>query len=106
MSQTKTQPLELGRVLITAGVDSFLQEQEESTMIAFVHQSLVRHRQHDWGVIDPDDVKVNEHALEHQARVMSSYPIPRDVSHPKETQIWVITEADRSSTTILFPSEY
>ena len=53
----------------------------------------------DWGDLDTDDLDANEDALHTDARIFSVYII-------QDTKFWVITEADRSSTTILLPSEY
>jgi hypothetical protein len=61
---------------------------------------LARHANGDNGDIDEHDRKANEYALEHGLRVLSAYRL-----HTGEA-IWIITEADRSSTTILLPSEY
>ena len=60
---------------------------------------LSRHLRGDWGEVDPHDQGVNEHAIRHGARLMRVY------TH-REKKLWVITEADRSSTTFLYPDEY
>ena len=60
---------------------------------------LRRHMSGDWGDLDSDDLDANEEALHTDARIFSAYII-------QDTKFWVITEADRSSTTILLPSEY
>ncbi len=62
--------------------------------------ALVRHSQGDWGECSPDDWQANEEALETGSRLFSVY---RDRTG---TKFWIITEADRSITTILLPSEY
>jgi hypothetical protein len=59
-----------------------------------------RHAAGDWGDVPPEDARENEHALRRGFRVMSSYPLSGGV------RVWVITEADRSSTCILLPAEY
>jgi hypothetical protein len=59
-----------------------------------------RHAAGDWGDIDPEDRGLNEQALVEGSRIFSVYALPTT-----ET-MWVITEADRSSTTALLPSEY
>jgi hypothetical protein len=61
---------------------------------------LTRHANGDWGEVDDHDRKANEHALEHGLRVLSAYTLSTG------ERIWIITEADRSVTTILLPSEY
>lgn len=61
---------------------------------------LSRHVKGDWGDLSDDDCEANEVALADGDRLLSAY-------HTKNgTKIWVITEADRSATTILLPDEY
>lgn len=61
---------------------------------------LARHAIGDWGDIGLDDAKANADALRFGARLLSSYRLTEGV------RIWVISEADRSVTTVLLPSEY
>ena len=61
---------------------------------------LDRHVTGDWGDLDPHDTRANNRALKDGDRIISNYPIGDDV------RIWIITEWDRSATTILLPSEY
>lgn len=68
----------------------------------FVFDCFTKHLHGEWGKVPPEDKEQNEWSLQHGARLMSAYEIPG-----REGQdIWIITEADRSSTTILFPNEY
>ena len=60
---------------------------------------LVRHQSGDWGDVSEEDRESNEEALLMPLRIMSSYKFSND-------KIWIITEADRSVTTILLPSDY
>ena len=61
---------------------------------------LRRHLQGDWGDICPEDAELNNDALKVGKRVHSVYPLsPTD-------KLWVITEADRSVTTLLLPNDY
>ena len=61
---------------------------------------IARHAQGDWGELDKEDVQENQLSLENGFRLLSAY-------HLKDgTKFWIITEADRSSTCILLPSEY
>ena len=62
---------------------------------------LKRHHQADWGTIDPEDQGQNEEALRMGGQLMSVYKLPRT----GET-IWIITEWDRSVTTLLLPEDY
>lgn len=60
---------------------------------------LLRHVQGDWGDLSEEDQEANADALASGGRLMSSYKMG-------EETVWVITEWDRSSTTLLMPSEY
>ena len=62
---------------------------------------LGRHVSGDWGDVPPEDAKENELSVERGFRILSSY----EVGNLGE-RLWVITEADRSSTCILRPEEY
>jgi hypothetical protein len=59
-----------------------------------------RHVCGDWGEVDAEDQQANQDALVHGSRLLSAYRTSAGV------RLWVITEADRSATTILLPSEY
>ena len=61
---------------------------------------LARHAAGDWGELGQDDKAENESALRDGLRILSAYRLADD------TRIWIITEADRSATTILLPEEY
>lgn len=69
---------------------------------------LARHLRGDWGCIDPDDAEANRLAVTEGDRILSAFPI--DPTKPcagyGENCLWIITEADRSVTTILLPEEY
>jgi len=85
----------LGRLLATPGVLRAFTEAGESPL-----GYLLRHVRGDWGEIGPEDVKENEFSLSRHLRLFSAYTLGTG------TKIWIITEADRSATTILLPSEY
>ena len=61
---------------------------------------LNRHRSGDWGIMPEDDKLENNWAVQNEARIFSAYKTSKNV------KLWVITEADRSSTTLLLPEEY
>ena len=69
--------------------------------LKFVNASFVRFTSGDWGDLCEDDKALNEDALKDGDRLMGEY-----VDKERGWKIWIITEADRSVTTILFPSEY
>jgi hypothetical protein len=87
-------PLPLGRVVATPGALKVLLEAGEDPV-----SYLARHSSEDWGELDERDRRENELSLRHGWRIVSSYPVG-------EKAIWIITEADRSVTTILLPEEY
>ena len=60
---------------------------------------LARHANGDWSEMYDEDAEANRSAIEHGERILSSYVIQGE-------KVWVITEWDRSATTILLPSEY
>jgi hypothetical protein len=64
-------------------------------------QYIRRHECGDWGDLTVADKEANERALKEEGRILSAYILPKS-----KEKIWVITEADRSVTTILLPSEY
>ncbi len=61
---------------------------------------IQRHLEGDWGDISDPDIYENLYALEHDLRLLSSYKLKNG------QRIWIITEADRSSTCVLLPEEY
>jgi hypothetical protein len=88
--------LSLGRIFASVGaIGAFAEALDESP-----DSFLSRHVNGDWGELDNDDRKANEYALRHGLRVLSVYRLSTGV------EIWLLTESDRSSTTILLPSEY
>lgn len=88
----------LGQMVMTRGVNDLIAENE--AFAKFVTQSLIRHAKGDWGDLSPEDKEENNLSLKKELRLLSAYETP---DLPK---IWIITEADRSVTTILFPDEY
>lgn len=69
---------------------------------------LARHQSGDWGCVSPEDGRANDQALRYGDRVLSAYPV--DPEQPckgwGDNTLWIITEADRSTTTFLLPEEY
>ena len=89
-----TAPFPLGRILATPGALKALREAGEDPL-----RYLSRHASGEWGDLDAHDVRENGRALKNGRRILSSYTIG-------ERHVWVITEADRSATTLLLPEEY
>ncbi|HEX8465300.1 MAG TPA: hypothetical protein VF627_11855 [Abditibacterium sp.] len=68
---------------------------------------LARHQSGDWGDVGNEDQNANDQALIEGARLLSVYTLPPEGnSQDGEVKVWVITEWDRSVTTLLLPSEY
>jgi hypothetical protein len=84
-----------GRILSTPGALAAFQDSGEEPW-----PYLDKHIHGDWGEVDEHDRKENELSLVHGFRLLSAYTLKNGV------KIWIITEADRRSTTILLPSEY
>ena len=91
---------DLGQVVMTRGVADRCAE--DSLFAFFVHKALQMHSSGNWGDVDDEDWQSNQDALNGGDRLFSAYYL--DDAHGEK--IWIITEHDRSSTTILFPSEY
>ena len=85
----------LGRILATPGALRALERANQS-----VADFLGRHAARDWGELDREDVTENEYSLAHGFRLLSSYTTAAG------EKLWIITEADRSATTLLLPEEY
>jgi hypothetical protein len=87
-----------GKTVFTRGVNDLVADNTEFAML--VIRSLARHSSGDWGDLDKEDKDANTAAVVMGERILSAYeskPLPK---------IWIITEHDRSVTTVLFPSEY
>ncbi len=80
----------------------------EATTHAHRMECLARHVSGNWGVVDAEDAATNDDAVTAGNRILSAYPI--DPSKPckgfGDNCLWIITEADRSVTTFLLPSDY
>jgi hypothetical protein len=87
----------LGSVVATPGALSLLTDAGVNPA-----EPLQRHRRGDWGEVPDEDARENELSVGRGFRILSSYRVGTN----KEERIWVITEADRSSTCLLLPEEY
>lgn len=92
---TRTPRFLLGQVLATPGAIAALEAARQTPL-----EFLSRHVTGDWGDLDPHDVQENERALMIGTRLFSAYTL---ANHQR---LWIITEHDRSVTTLLLPSEY
>ena len=85
----------LGRLMATPAALQRLAEQTQHTSWAL----LLRHWQGDWGEVCAEDAGLNDQALMDGGRLLSVY-------HLSSGTVWIITEADRSCTTLLNPEDY
>jgi len=83
----------LGKIVMTRGVHAAIAAEK-------LFGALLRHAQGDWGDVGAEDRQSNEEALLRQFRLFSVY------GASDKSKFWIITEADRSYTTILLPEEY
>lgn len=99
---------QLGQLVMTAGVSDAIAD--DTALAIFMTKSLNRHASGDWGDLGPGDAKENDNALRRgNERLFSSYKLPNAVAGPagvENDKLWIITEWDRSVTTVLWPSEY
>lgn len=84
---------QLGLVCATPGALSVLTALEIAT-------ALLRHQRGDWGDLSKEDFEENEISLREGFRILSAYPMAGG------EKFWIITEADRTVTTVMLPSEY
>lgn len=90
-----------GRCVQTSGV---AYESSISPEFALnVRKCLNRHLSGDWGDLCEDDKKLNDEAVKNEDRILSAYNLN---TSDGDNKIYIITEWDRSVTTVLFPSEY
>jgi hypothetical protein len=86
---------ELGEVVATPGALDRIRESDTSA-----NYLIRKHLALDPGCLDLHDIRENRDALAHGNRILSAYKLSTGV------KVWIITEADRSVTTILLPEEY
>ena len=85
--------LKLGKLVATPGVLAAVPKRS-------IRAAIGRHLRGDWGDVNEDDWKENDNAVKNGERVLSFYRAPDG------TKFWIITEWDRSYTTVLLPEEY
>lgn len=89
---------DLGQVVVTKGIDEKMKE--DRSFQVFVQVSIGKYVHRDWGQTSDEDAKANNRAIQNGERILAVYKQPKT-----DTTIRIITEADRSVTTILFPDE-
>ncbi len=85
----------LGRMLATPGALRAFEVADEPLL-----PYLERHARGEWGDLDEEDRRENDYSLTRHLRLLSAYRLRNG------TKVWIITEADRSATTVLLPEEY
>jgi hypothetical protein len=95
MSKTMKERFPLGLIVATPGaLRAILDAGQEPGFF------LAKHAAGDWGLCDREDSRANDYDLEHGGRLLSVYKTLLGA------RIWIITEWDRSATTVLLPEEY
>jgi hypothetical protein len=87
--------LPLGQLVITPGALAAFNKTSETG-----RELVERHRSGDWGEVGSEDWAANDRAVSGGDRILSAYKLK------DQMKIWIITEADRSATTLLLPDEY
>ncbi|MBA4150142.1 MAG: hypothetical protein H0X66_18700 [Verrucomicrobia bacterium] len=93
MSSIPTAKFELGQMVATPNALEHIPQDE-------ILRAIARHQAGDWGELTKDDRKANDQALSHGGRLLSVYRSAEGV------KFYIITEADRSVTTVLLPEDY
>jgi len=86
-----------GQIVTTKAIKKLINF--DQNLIVQISECLGRHMNGDWGMLNLEDKAANDAAIAAGGRILSQYQIDYE-------KIWVITEADRTTTTILLPSEY
>jgi hypothetical protein len=84
---------QLGQIVATPNALNHLTQDD-------ILSGIIRHQSGDWGDLGEDDRKENDLSLERGTRLLSAYQASNGV------KFWIITEADRSATTVLMPEDY
>ena len=92
-----------GRIVVTNKINMYMEQYPEFHL--FIIRSLKRHINCDWGDVCITDWNENNISLIHGYRLLSVYIKPACSEH-RQWKIYIITEADRSATTVLFADEY
>ena len=88
---------ELGQIVMTRGIAD---EMESETFAKQVTEALKKYANGNWGITCEEDAEMNDDAVKNgDERILAVYETCKG-------NIWIITEWDRSVTTVLFPSEY
>lgn len=89
----------LGQLAMTPGIERIIHLNYGNSAYHEIFKLLSRHESGDWGTVCAEDAEANNYAVRNGERILSSYLF-------FEEKVWLITEADRSVTTLLLPEEY
>jgi hypothetical protein len=92
-----TMKFPLGKIFMTPGVAALIDK--DAGLMLRIAKLLERHQSGDWGEVDEEDKLANDLSVKAGYRILSAYQVMNQ-------RVWFITQADRSSTTILLPREY
>ena len=98
----------IGRLVQTIGIVQATSK--NSKFYLFLMNCITRHKSNDWGDCCEEDWKNNDAAVIVGERILSVYNLPEDFKslgqNSRDNRIWIITEWNRTNSTVLFPSEY
>jgi hypothetical protein len=97
MSPGEAKRVEYGQFFMTRGIDAAMRE--SPVFFLEIQRAFARYIVQDWGDLCREDAKLNAWSLEHGERILAMYTTSRG-------KVYIITERDRSVTTILFAEEY
>lgn len=99
------QLVRVGQIVMTRGVQAWA---DEGLRYPYLAECLDRHKAGDWGAVLPDDWESNDLAVLEGERIFSAYALDPDKPCKgwSTNTLWIITDADRSTTTLMLPHEY
>ena len=97
-AEDPVEQFEMGRLVMTRGVADAIMD--TPSLSDYVNRSILRHNAGDWGDVVAEDAHANDEAIRSGERLLSVY------KYEGQPTFWIITEADRSATTVLRPEEY
>ena len=97
---------DLGQVASTWNAEQQISDHIGMPLVMVLGEILGRHVSGDWGEVCAEDKKINDDAVKYGNRILSAYDIRKPDDENDKLRVWVITEWDRSVTTILLPEDY
>ena len=97
LHRSKISEINIGQIFVSWGVANLVRKKR--LFASFVQKSLDRYRKGDWGDMGDEEKSLNQDNLIRNLRLFASY------ESPNLLEIWITTEPDRSSSTVMFPDE-